>query len=187
MPLNHTSEFADLTDEQYAAIGRMVVEWSNIEYLLSVVLSRLLRTPEFLGRTYAQGLSAVRLQSAINEAIEIHRRRYHRRIVPEPTLAKIQSVINRVSTLRSERNKISHFCWCRTNDEEIFGSALAGGVPTNKSEIRHNKALSLKELHNLHTEACLITEELVQITRAIEAINEIPPNTSLKRTPNVAD
>jgi hypothetical protein len=186
MPLNHTSEFADLTEEQYAAVGRVVVEWSNIEYLLSVLLSRLLRTPEFLGRTYAQGLSAVRLQSAIAEAIEIHRHRYGRRFVPEPTLATIESVNGRVSTLRSERNKISHFCWCRTNDEEVFGSALAGGVPTDKWERRNNKALSLAELRNLHSEAYVLTEELVRITSAMEAVDEVPPNHSFKRTPDGA-
>jgi hypothetical protein len=67
MPLNHVSTFSDLTDEQYSAIGRVVVEWSNVEYLLSVVPSRLLRTPEYLGRTYTAGLAAVRIQTAISE------------------------------------------------------------------------------------------------------------------------
>ena len=42
MPLNHTSKFAELTEAQYAALGRAVVEWANVEYLLGVLLSRLL-------------------------------------------------------------------------------------------------------------------------------------------------
>jgi hypothetical protein len=42
MPLNHTSEYAELIDEQFALIGRLVIEWSNIEFLLGVLLSRLL-------------------------------------------------------------------------------------------------------------------------------------------------
>ena len=172
MPLNHSSEYADLTDEQYAAIGRVVVEWSNIEYLLSVLLSRLLRTPEYLGRTYAEGLAAVRLQAAITEAVEIHRFRYGRHFIPEATLATVESVNGRVAALRAQRNKISHFCWCRTSDDEVFGSALAGGVLTAKWDRKNNKALSLADLHTVHTEAHALAEQLMQLTGAIRAVNE---------------
>jgi hypothetical protein len=52
MPLNHTSEYAELTNEQFALIGRLVIEWSNIEFLLGVLLSRLLFMPEFVGRVW---------------------------------------------------------------------------------------------------------------------------------------
>jgi hypothetical protein len=51
VPLNHHSEYSALTEAQYAAIGRAVVEWANVEFLLGVLLSRLLATPEFLART----------------------------------------------------------------------------------------------------------------------------------------
>jgi hypothetical protein len=172
MPLNHSSEYADLTDEQYAAIGRVVVEWSNIEYLLSVVLSRLLRTPEYLGRTYAQGLAAVRLQTAITEAVEIHRFRYGRHFIPEATLATVESVNGRVATLRAQRNKISHFCWCRSSDDEVFGSALAGGIPTEKWDRKNNKALSLSDLRTMHAEAYALAEQLMQLTSSIKAVDE---------------
>lgn len=73
MPLNHTSEYSQLTNAQYAELGKAVVEWANVEYLLGVLLSRLLGTPEFLARTYTASISAVRLQDAIAEAVEIHR------------------------------------------------------------------------------------------------------------------
>ena len=42
VPLNHHSEYSELTEAQYAAIGRAVVEWANVEFLLGVLLSRLL-------------------------------------------------------------------------------------------------------------------------------------------------
>lgn len=76
MPLNHTSQYSELTQAQYAALGKAVVEWVNVEFLLGVLLSRLLATPEFLSRTYTDSISAVRLQGAIAEAVEIHRVRY---------------------------------------------------------------------------------------------------------------
>ncbi len=172
MPLNHVSKYSDLTDEQYSAIGRVVVEWSNVEYLQSVVLSRLLRTPEYLGRTYATGLSAVRIQTAISEAVEIHRHRYGRRLIKEPELAAIEAANIRVTTLRAERNKISHFCWCRTNDEAVFGTSFAGGVPTEKWERKNSKTLKLSELQALHSEAHALTEELMRIVNAVPATDE---------------
>ena len=172
MPLNHSSEYADLTDDQYAAIGRVVVEWSNIEYLLSLVLSRLLRTPEYLGRTYAQGLAAVRIQTAIAEAVEVHRHRYGRHFVSEPTLSEVESANSRVTALRAQRNKISHFCWCRTSDDEVFGSAFAGGVPTEKWERKNSKSLSLLELRSLHAEAYALAEELMRIVTTIREVHE---------------
>ena len=47
--LNH-SKYSDLTAAQYEALGKLFVEWSNIEFMLGLILSRLLFTPEFLGR-----------------------------------------------------------------------------------------------------------------------------------------
>ena len=172
MPLNHGNQYSDLTDVQYSAIGRVVVEWSNVEYLLSVVLSRLLRTPEYLGRTYTTGLAAVRIQTAISDAVEVHRHRYERRLIQEPELAAIESANIRVTTLRAERNKISHFCWCRTNDEAVFGTSFAGGVPTEKWKRKNSKTLKLSELQTLHSEAHALTEELMRIVNAIRATDE---------------
>lgn len=172
MPLNHVSKYSDLTDEQYSAIGRVVVEWSNVEYLLSVVLSRLLRTPEYLGRTYATGLSAVRLQAAISEAVEVHRHRYSWRFINEPELAAIESANIRVTKLRAERNRISHFCWCRTNDEAVFGTSFAGGVATENWERKNIKTLKLSDLQTLHSDAHALTELLMKIVGAIPPIDE---------------
>jgi len=172
MPINHSSSFADLTDAQYAALGKIVVEWSNIEHLLGTLLSRLLRTPEYLGRTYADGMSAVRLQSAIAEAVKVHRYRYRAKRVPEAELKKIQAINDRVTSLRAHRNKISHFCWTRTNDDEIFGASLAGGVPDEKWQKKEYRTLSLADLQRLHKDAFDLTEELAQVVKGLPAIEE---------------
>lgn len=171
MPINHATPFADLTEAQYSALGKVVVEWANIECLLGVLLGRLLLTPEYLGRTYAAGMTAVRLQSAITEAVSIHRHRYRAKRVAEDTLKLIESLNARVSSLRANRNKISHFCWARWSDDEIFGTALAGGVPDPKWERRTNARLELGELKTLHQEAYGLTEELLRITQALPKVD----------------
>ena len=40
MSLNHVSQYSQLTDQHFQAIGELVVEWSNIEFLLRSVLTR---------------------------------------------------------------------------------------------------------------------------------------------------
>lgn len=179
MPLNHTSSYAELTSEQYAAIGRLVVEWSNIEYQLSVLLSRLLRTPEYLGRTYSAGLSAARIQEAIDEAIDVHRTRYGCQLVTELDLQAIESTNHRITALRAQRNKISHFCWCRSDDDRVFGTSFRGGVPSKQWERRNSATLSLSELEGLYVEARELSTEIMRVTSIVAAVDErIVPSTS---------
>jgi len=172
VPLNHTSKYSELTESQYAAIGRAVVEWANVEMLLGVLLSRLLATPEFLGRTYTDSISAMRLQNAINEAIDIHRIRYSHRIVPEQVLLEIAQINARVSTLRGIRNKIAHFCWVRSHDEEVFGISFRGGVPSPKKERRDNAVITSQELANLNAEAYSLVEQLMKLVEKIPEVTE---------------
>lgn len=92
MPLNHTSQFAELTDEQFKLIGKIVVEWANIEFLQKLILSRLLFSAEFISRTYTDRMSAVRVQDAIKEAVDLHHQRYRANIISENILSEIESV-----------------------------------------------------------------------------------------------
>lgn len=172
MPLNHTSEFAELTEAQYAAIGRAVVEWANVEYLLGVLLSRLLATPEFLARTYTDAISAVRLQEAVTEAVDIHRSRYRHRLVSKGVLAEIAEINQRITAMCSTRNKIAHFCWVRTNDEELFGTSFAGGVPSPRNERRNCAVLTSGELVKLNGEAYSLVEQLMKLVTSLPNVTE---------------
>jgi hypothetical protein len=172
VPLNHASKYSALTDAQYAAIGRAVVEWANVELLLGVLLARLLATPEFLARTYTDSISAVRLQEAIVEAVEIHRVRYGYRLVSQEALTEILEVNNRVTRLRAVRNKFAHFCWMRSNDEEIFGTSFSGGIWSPKRERRDNIVLKVSELAALNEEAHLLVEQLMKLVGKLPEITE---------------
>lgn len=172
MPLNHTSQYAELTDEQYVALGKAVVEWANIEQLLSVLLGRLLATPDFLARTFTDPLAAVRLQEAIQEAVDIHRVRYGERVVSGDLLDEIAKINKSVTSLRGMRNKIAHFCWCRRSDESLFGTSFAGGIPTPKSERRSSAVLKLSELRKFHQEAFSLVERLIVLTESLPCVDE---------------
>jgi len=172
MPLNHASEYSQLTNAQYAELGKAVVEWANVEYLLGVLLSRLLGTPEFLARTYTASISAVRLQDAIAEAVEIHRIRYKHRLASEQVLLEVIQVNSQVTALRSMRNKIAHFCWMRSHDEELFGTSFRGGVPSAKMVRRDHTVLTSSELSKLNGDAHSLVEQLLKLVAKFPEVRE---------------
>lgn len=172
MPLNHSSEFAELTDQQYMVLGKAVVEWANIEQLLSVLLGRLLATPDFLARTFTDPLTAFRLQEAIQEAVEIHRVRYGERVIAGTLLDEIIRINKSVTALRAIRNKIAHFCWCRSSDESLFGTSFSGGIPTPKSERKNVAVITLTELTDFHQKAFALVEKLIALTEKLPEVDE---------------
>src|SRR5512135_545066 len=153
MPLNHTSQYSKLTEEQYAALGKVVVEWANIEELLGAIIGRLLATPDFLARSFTDSMSAVRVQTVLTQAIEINRARYQYRRVHKDILDELAAINTKVATLRVTRNKIAHFCWMRSTDEELCGTNFAGGMPSPKKEKQNYSSITLTDLSALHQES----------------------------------
>jgi hypothetical protein len=172
LPINHSSTFSDLTEAQYAALGKTVVEWANVEFLLGVLLSRLLGTPEFLVRTYTDSMSAVRMQGAIVEAVEIHRVRYGFRLISSEILLEVDGINGQVTALRGMRNKIAHFCWSRRSDESLFGTSFPGGIPSEKSEKREHAMVTLFELENLNVSAHGLVDTLLTLVEKIPSVDE---------------
>jgi len=172
LPLNHITQYSELTARQFEVIGRLVVEWSNIEFLLGVLLSRLLFTPEFLGRVYTDEIMASRLQSALDKALAIHKHRYGNRIVAEELTTEITNINTEIEQLRGKRNKFSHFCWCRSNDEEIFGSGLSGHVPPSKQVDKDSMVISVRELDELYRRSYGVVDRLSAIVEKLQSVSE---------------
>lgn len=172
MPLNHTSIYADLTDEHYALVGRVVVEWSNVEFLLGSLLSRLLFTPEFPGRVYSRGMGAVKLQRAVTDALELHRLRYRNQIVDEDPELKISKIIRCLDKLRQTRNKFAHFCWSRTSDDEIFGTGFSSATGDSKRSIKDSVSFTVEELKEFHAQLYKVVDDLSSVLQLIPEMYE---------------
>ncbi|MEK0361589.1 hypothetical protein [Pseudomonas sp. CBC3] len=172
MPLNHSSQYAELTDEHLRAIGKLTVEWSNIEFLLGELLSRLLVTPVFLARTYTDHMSGARRQEAIREACEIHRYRYGYKLVNEAQIKQIQAINNQITPLRSTRNKFAHFCWSRSNDQEIFGINSSGGIPEGNKHRKSFVSFTVTELAEFHKKAYAIADLLSDVIQKLPEMEE---------------
>jgi hypothetical protein len=172
MPLNHSSQYSELTDEHFKAIGKLTVEWSNIEFLLGELLSRLLVTPAFLARTYTDHMPGAKRQEAIREACEIHRYRYGYKLVNEEQIKQIQAINNQITPLRSTRNKFAHFCWSRSNDEEIFGTNFSGGIPEGNKHRKSLASFTVTELDEFHQNAYAIVDLLSNLILKLPEMEE---------------
>lgn len=172
MPINHASKYSELTDEQFVLIGRLVVEWSNIEFLLGVLLSRLLFTNEFLGRTFTDEIGASRIQAAIKNALSIHRYRYGCKIIPLETINGIKQLNIDIEKFRSLRNKFSHFCWSRSTDEELFGTAFSGFTSPKKSSNKDSMVVSNNEIKEAYQNAYKFVERLLVLIERLPKVDE---------------
>ena len=170
--MNHVSKYSELTDEQFALIGKLVVEWSNIEFLLGVLLSRLLFTNEFLGRIFSDEMNASRLQAAVTKALDIHRYRYGYKIVPVETINEIIQLNVDIEKFRGLRNKFSHFCWSRSTDEELFGTGFSGFTSPSKRLDKDSMEVSNTGLKEIYQNAYELVERLSNIIKKLPEIDE---------------
>jgi hypothetical protein len=169
MPLNHTSEYAELTDVQFALVGKLVVEWSNIDQLVAMLLSRLLLTSSFLARVYTDELSGSRRQAAVAKALDIHEHRYSHRLVSAELATEVRSTMAEVEVVRGHRNRLAHYCWTRSTDDELFGTRFSGAVLGSKAARRDTVVVSMVELDDLYQRSYGIVERLqVLITQLPE-------------------
>jgi hypothetical protein len=168
MPVNHSSKYSELTDEQFSLIGKLMIEFSNIDFLLGILLSRLLFTPEFLGRTYSDQMMASKKIDGIENALDIHINRYGYKIIPKRTVEKSTELIREIKGIKNLRNKFAHYCWSRWNDNEIFGSKISGSLPNEKKPNKEDISITNAELISHYKKAYSIVERIEEI------INQIP-------------
>jgi hypothetical protein len=172
MSLNHTSQYAQLTDGQFASIGRIVVEWANIEFLCKQVLAHLMLCPSFPSRTFTDRMNAFSVQDAIVEGIELHRIRYAARIIAEPILGEIEQLNRQIHDARGNRNRFAHFCWSRSTDEEIFGTNFSAGHPDSKKHRKSYSTMTTKDLDDLYQASHLLVESLEAVIARLPQVTE---------------
>jgi hypothetical protein len=117
-------------------------------------------------------MSGAKRQDAINEACKLHSYRYNYNLINKEQIKKILDINNRITPLRTARNKFAHFCWSRSNDEEIFGTNFSGGVPEGNKYKKSFVSFTVAELDELHKKAYAIVDVLSDITQNLPAMEE---------------
>ena len=172
MPFNHSNRYTELTEEQFLLIGKIVVEFSNIDFLVRNLLTRLLLTSDFLGKTYLDNLFVSKTQEMIENALEIHSRRYGNKIIGEDQVLEIKSLNGRIKNIRGNRNKFAHHLWLRNDDQTIFGTKLPGKIPKGNKPDKDDTTITVTEMMKLYKEAYSIVEDLNKVIQTLPEITE---------------
>lgn len=167
MPSNHSSSHAELTDAQFLAMGKLFVEWSNVEFLLGTLLSRILFVPEILARTYTDQLSATRLEYAIKNAVDVHRQRYSCSVIPNEQLEELEKLLLEASSIRKMRNKLAHYCWSRHSDDAIAGFQLSGRQAPDSAQARDYQQYTMEQLQQKYHHAYGLVERMIALAISI--------------------
>ncbi len=174
MPLSHSSQYADLTEEQYACIGRIMVESSNLEHLVERLLVRLAGSPDFLGLSLTNPLSATRRLEALKTLVDVHRRRYNCHLVDSAVLDEIDQAQQGIDSLRIDRNRFAHYCWCRQDNERIFGIKFTGKQPDVRKPGRDCVVFTLTELDDMIADMKILVEHLEALLEQLPEEPEMP-------------
>jgi hypothetical protein len=167
MPSNHSTPLAELTDAQFLAMGKLFVEWSNVEFLLGTLLSRILFVPEILARTYTDQLSASRLEYAIKNAVDVHRRRYSCSVISSELLKRLEKLLLEASSIRKMRNKLAHYCWSRHSDDAIAGFQLSGRQAPDSALARDYQEYTMDKLREEYEHAYGLVERMIELAISI--------------------
>ncbi len=172
MPLNHTSKYAELTDAQFILIGKLTIEFSNVEFLLSEILSRLLITPSFLSRTYTDRMNVNAIIEKIKNAIDIHSRRYGFSIVPADVCESISDIVAEIGKIRLIRNKFAHYCWCRDDDNKIFGTGFSSSHAKHQKPDEDCLLITNPEIEEMYLTSYKIVDRLEGILMRLPELLE---------------
>ena len=173
MPLNHNSKYSELTDQQFILIGKIVIEFSNIEFLLGLLLTRILLTPSFIGRTYTDNLNISSVIKAIRNGLEVHAFRYMNRFITKQTAEEIITLLSKVHKIQEIRNRFAHQCFARHTDDAIYGSKLSGDVPKENSLKPDTSIITNSQLLELYSEAFKLVDILRSVIRRFKEVEEL--------------
>lgn len=161
-----------LTDDQYSLLGKILIEFSQIEFLLNSILTKLLITPQFLGRTYTDKLTANSVILAIENAIEIHERRYRYKLVSEKKCRELSSILSQIKGTKTIRNKFAHYVWFRQTDDKIFGSKMDGKIFDAAKRNKNSVSYTNNQLKSQFILAEGLTNKLMGIYEELPTFEE---------------
>jgi len=171
--LSHTSKYSELTDAQFSALGRVLVESSNIDHLIERIIARLLRAPDHPTLVITSQLGYYQRLKALKILIDTHRRRYQSKLINETTLDKLSDLIKQVDQFRIDRNRCAHYLWCRETDEKVFGIKFTGKHGDAQKPNQDCVTFTVIELNSIATQMHTIVDDLITILEGLPGIEEI--------------
>jgi hypothetical protein len=170
--LNHASDYSQLTQDQFSSLGRVIVESSNIEYLLEIIMIRLARAPDYPALAITSQLGYVQKLNALKVLVDTHRRRYGSSLISDDMLDRLSSLLKEVDSFRMDRNRCAHYLWCRTTDETVFGIRFTGKHGDARKHNQDCMTFTVDELNSIASEMHRIVDDLLAVLTSLPEIEE---------------
>ncbi len=135
-----------LTERQHAAIGRVAVLWSEVEWAMERILTRLALVPSLLGYVLTDKLGADNRIKAIRALIEVHKIKYAG-LIDDALLTEIQEYLASLGTMKDDRNYIVHSVWAKASETELSRFDISTTARTG-ADIEIGACQSLKSIED---------------------------------------
>jgi hypothetical protein len=134
-----------LTDRQYAAIGRVAVLWAEAEWAMERILGRLGLVPSVLGYVLTDKLGPDYRIGAIRSLINVHKVKYHAKLVDADLLTEIRSYLPSLLAMKSDRNYVVHSVWSKANETNLsrfdIGATARSGLDISAGPCQRIEAI----------------------------------------------
>jgi hypothetical protein len=150
-----------LEPQQYHAIGRVVVAWSEIQLLLQEMLCRLSGINVVSGITLLIDLGIDQQLAALRKLVTMHRLRYKNTGVAEALLTDLEQLPRQINEFRAKRNKIVHYIWYRQGEEGMLGVKYANKhITDSEDEGSATWFLKTEEINNVADNLELLADRM---------------------------
>lgn len=146
--ITNNSEYSELTDRQFQLIGRLIIEFSNLETLLLILLNNLLLSVNNLKGVHFGQSTTHHLITEIEATLVINSYQYKYEIIPLDLSKRISEKISEIKNIKTIRNKLTHYSWKKYEDNKIIGVRQTSDIPSIKKPKVDTFVLSENKLEN---------------------------------------
>lgn len=119
-PIPGVSNTSWPTINQAAAIGSVVVAWNWLDLALETLLATLTKSDEMLTQALTEDLSPDNRLKALRRLALTWQRVAPLDQAQVALVEEIRAISKEVASLKSERNRVAHGLWMRSDDETMF-------------------------------------------------------------------
>jgi hypothetical protein len=139
---------SDLPNEHLSVIGKIFLNWSLLEFILTRIISSLLNVD------YKTGRIITRTMNCATKILKIKRLAKHTQV---ENLINLHKIIEKIERAREKRNDIAHGVWAQDNDNNYYIVKYSHRSPQDPIKIK----MSIDELNLIYEDVNSALGELM--------------------------
>ena len=129
----------DIPDEHLTVIGKVFLNWSLLEFILTRIISSLLDVDYKTGRIITRTMNCAEKIKKIKELAK------HTQV---ENLTNLKEILIKIDSAREKRNDIAHGVWAQDDDNNYYIVKYSHGKPQDPIKIK----MPIGELNSIYEE-----------------------------------